>query len=252
MVSKWRPSEDQNIYVIPDIHGNYDGLELLLNKITPLRKKTNDLIVFIGDYVDRSIKSKETLDLIINLKSLYGDKIITLGGNHEEMMINALGLVKENEIFEKKFTKLWLFNGGAETVMSYTGSSAFSRKKMLDSMPIEHIEFLKSCLDYYETDKYIFVHGGCDPFKPLAEQSPSNLKWDRSLVNIAKACYLNNITTSWKKTIICGHSGPNPILLNNYAMLDVGSPARLICYEANSRKAILAEKNSKNVTKFEI
>ena len=69
MVSKWRPSQNQNIYVFPDVHGNYDGLELLLNKITPLRKKTNDLIVFLCDYVDRSIKSKETLDLIINLKS---------------------------------------------------------------------------------------------------------------------------------------------------------------------------------------
>lgn len=250
MVSKWRPSNQQCVYVFPDVHGNYHCLEILLNKILPLRKKHNDKIVFLGDYIDRSIKSKQTLDLIINLKSLYPDNVITLKGNHEDLMLTALGQIKENQLYEKQLTRVWLENGGAETVISYTGSHIFKRLKMLESIPVEHLDFLKSCINFYEMDNYVFVHGGCDPFKPLSEQLPSALQWDRSLYNAVIEMKKKNIGAPWSKMIICGHSGPNPILHDKYAMLDVGSPKRLICFEANSKKAILAEQNSINATSF--
>lgn len=250
MASKWRPTQGQCIYVFPDVHGNYHCLEILLNKILPLRKKHNDKIIFIGDYIDRSIKSKQTLDLIINLKSLYPDNVITLKGNHEDLMLTALGQIPENQLYEKRLIKVWLENGGAETCISYTGSHVFSQQKMLSAFPKEHLEFMKSCVNYYELDKYIFVHGGCDPFKPLQEQLPSALQWDRSLYNAVSEFKRKKIPTPWQKMIICGHSGPEPLLYGNYAMLDVGSPKRLICFEANSRTAILSEQNSINATTF--
>lgn len=250
MASKWRPNNEQCLYVFPDVHGNYHCLEILLNKILPLRNKHNDKIIFLGDYIDRSIKTKHTLDLIINLKKLYPNNVITLKGNHEDLMLTALGQIKENEIYEKNLTKIWLMNGGAETVVSYTGSHIFSQRKMLESLPVEHLEFLKSCVNYYELDNYIFVHGGCDPSKPLNMQTPSGLQWDRDLYKLALKCRQQKINVPWDKMIICGHSGPDPLLYDNFAMLDVGSPKRLICFEANSRKAILSEQNSINATTF--
>ena len=39
-------------YVIPDIHGQYEKLNKLLNKIID-HKQPDDKIVFLGDYVDR-------------------------------------------------------------------------------------------------------------------------------------------------------------------------------------------------------
>ena len=57
-MSKWRPSKEC-IYVIPDVHGMYNELELILSRILPLRKTdgVKDKIVFLGDYVDRRVDS---------------------------------------------------------------------------------------------------------------------------------------------------------------------------------------------------
>ena len=60
-MSKWRPSEKDCLYVIPDIHGAYDLLKLILKQILPLRKSDGgkDHLVLLGDYIDRNIHSIE-------------------------------------------------------------------------------------------------------------------------------------------------------------------------------------------------
>jgi hypothetical protein len=45
-MSKWRPGKEC-VYVIPDIHGRYDELSLILKRVLPLRK--NDKLIFLGD-----------------------------------------------------------------------------------------------------------------------------------------------------------------------------------------------------------
>ena len=51
------------IIAISDIHGEYDKLCAVLNKLSP---EKNDTIVFCGDYIDRGKKSKEVVDKIID------------------------------------------------------------------------------------------------------------------------------------------------------------------------------------------
>mgnify|MGYP000825158492 CR=1 FL=1 len=43
---------------ISDIHGEYEKLCSVLNKIDP---KKEDTIIFMGDYIDRGSKSKEVV-----------------------------------------------------------------------------------------------------------------------------------------------------------------------------------------------
>ena len=40
------------IYVVPDIHGEYEKLITIMNKIDKERQP-EDVIVFLGDYIDR-------------------------------------------------------------------------------------------------------------------------------------------------------------------------------------------------------
>ena len=73
-MSKWRPSSE-NIYVIGDIHGKYSALKLILNRILPIRKQ--DLLIFLGDYVDRGPDSYNVINELIKLKNKY-DNVICL------------------------------------------------------------------------------------------------------------------------------------------------------------------------------
>ena len=57
----------RKVFVVPDIHGEYDKLLRLMDKI--LDKRTNDdLIIFLGDYIDRGKQSNRVINYIFNLK----------------------------------------------------------------------------------------------------------------------------------------------------------------------------------------
>ena len=77
----------QKIFVVGDIHGCFDKLRALMEKI-PIDFKRNQLI-FIGDYIDRGSRSLEVVDYLIELKKRLPGTIF-LKGNHEDMLENYL------------------------------------------------------------------------------------------------------------------------------------------------------------------
>lgn len=145
---------------VGDIHGCAQALERLLAAI---ELTSQDTIVFLGDYMDRGPNSKRVLEIVIELSEQF--QVIPLLGNHEIMMLDA---VKETMMRD-----LWLQFGGQRTIESYGGS--------FENIPEEHLEFLRNCLRYYETDDHLFVHANYLPGKPLAEQEDQVLYWTHLL-----------------------------------------------------------------------
>ena len=245
-MSKWRPTKSGNIYVIPDIHGEVNMLNSIFNRILPLRKK--DKIILLGDYIDRHINSPEVLDALIVLKDKYQDQIILLLGNHEQMLLD--GLNGDQHAFD-----MWIMNGGYYTALAYSNKAGLktppkSSKRIKGLIPKEHIEFMQGLMPYYETDDYIFVHGGCDPFIPLSDHPKEVLIWDRSLLKYVLAD--NDLT--WRKCVITGHNATGrgePVIKDKFMMLDCGSPKKLLVVELNSMEAWMATPN-KRLTKFEL
>ena len=47
-----------------------------------IEKNPNLKLVFLGDYVDRGLKSVETMIILMLLKITYPDQIFLLRGNH--------------------------------------------------------------------------------------------------------------------------------------------------------------------------
>ena len=80
-----------NIFAIGDIHGCLNELTLLHKKILTHDKfnAKEDLLVYLGDYIDRGLNSKHVIDQIIKIKNTQ-IKTVMLMGNHEEMMIDFL------------------------------------------------------------------------------------------------------------------------------------------------------------------
>ena len=116
-MSKWRPSNLNCLYVIPDIHGAYSLLEKILKRILPLRKSDGgqDKIIFLGDYIDRHVDSHKVLDRIIELKEKYGDSVICLCGNHELMFLEGLGYIRHPALPNEGRTARVVVSDGGRT-----------------------------------------------------------------------------------------------------------------------------------------
>ena len=70
------------IYIIGDVHGHYNELISLINK---LPNKFDSKICFVGDLIDRGPDSKKVVDLV---KKYNYDCVL---GNHEQMCIEFKG-----------------------------------------------------------------------------------------------------------------------------------------------------------------
>nr|WP_124976418.1 metallophosphoesterase family protein [Aphanothece sacrum] len=204
------------ILAIGDIHGCSIALDLLLEKV---ELKSNDRIVTLGDYVDKGPDSKGVLDRLIYLRETT-HQLIPLKGNHEVKMIEARDSRSDRE--------LWLNIGGEETLNSYAKTS---KKNSLGNIPENHWKFMENhCLDWWETDKYIFVHANIDPNLPLDKQSKYELFWQK---------FCHRETHYSGKTMICGHTSQkdgNPINLGHRICIDTWACGKgwLSCLDVNS------------------
>jgi serine/threonine protein phosphatase 1 len=154
----------QKIFVVGDIHGCFDKLRALMEKI-PLNT-ARDQLIFIGDYIDRGQNTVDVMNYLVDLKKRLPDTIF-LTGNHEDMLQNYLN-------GSDRFT--YLLNGGQRTLDQY-----LKRSNKLDALPIpsEHLEFFRSLHLYYQTDDYVFVHAGLRENVPLGSQAKMDLLWIR-------------------------------------------------------------------------
>ena len=176
-----------NIFSIGDIHGCLKQLISLQKKIinTKSFKKDNDLLIYLGDYIDRGPHSKIVINQIIKLQK-ENIKSIFLMGNHEQVMIDFLF----NKINNLRY---WLSLGADQTFRSYDievaefikdgfGDKIIEklRNVFLNQLTEKHIHFLKNLKLSYTLGKYLFVHAGVNPEKSILEQNKEDFLWSRS------------------------------------------------------------------------
>lgn len=142
---------------ITDIHGELGKLENLLSK---LDVRSDDIFVFMGDYIDRGPDSRGVVERIIE-QSNYNECIYLIG-SHEYALLHA----KSDDYYQFLFDNY----GGPATERSYGGFENIFRV---------HGEFFKSLKFYHLTDKYLFVHAGINPDYPLEEQDEVDLVYIR-------------------------------------------------------------------------
>ena len=191
----------ERIYAVGDIHGCYDKLLELINKMDIDFEA--DTLVFLGDYIDRGPQSFEVVAYLADLKQRYANTIF-LKGNHEEMLEKYLS-------GEDRIT--YLVNGGQQTLESYMNRP---RPEGEPAIPSTHLEFFKSLRIYYETQNYIFVHAGLKNKVPLEKQKTEDLLWIRRRFIESKYDY--------GKMVVFGHTPLHePLLLPNKIGIDTGA-----------------------------
>ena len=68
----------RKIFAVGDIHGCYDKLVAMM-KILPWDKDNGDVLLFIGDYVDRGPQSRDVVEFLVRLKRKGGTTIFLKG-----------------------------------------------------------------------------------------------------------------------------------------------------------------------------
>lgn len=146
------------VIAIGDVHGCAAAFSALIEAIAP---NPDDLLIPLGDLIDRGPESSAVIQMLIELSS--DCQMQPVLGNHEEMMLQAL--------HDPQMLEMWIRCGGTATLESYgfTGD--------LGVIEPSHLDFLASFADYYEFEDFFFVHANYDPQLPLAEQLVDLLRW---------------------------------------------------------------------------
>ena len=167
-IEKIDENDYNRIFIMSDIHGQYD---LFLKMLDKIKLKREDLLVIIGDICDRGKKSYEIYMKCMKMIKLgYNLKFIL--GNHEDMLLEDL----ENDYPIRYETEYSVFRN----------SKYFENKDMKDWHEenfLEEIEWLvkwlKNCSLIISGNENIFVHAGLDLKKVLEKQEKETVLWTR-------------------------------------------------------------------------
>lgn len=158
------------VLAIGDVHGMYQKLIKLMDKIR--FNPDEDLLIFLGDYIDRGPDPGRCLQYIFALQQQYPDVVVCLMGNHEVMMSSYFMQKRgsyNNLIVD--YAGSWLDNGGLETLKQLDEMDAGTKEELLQwvmNLPVK-----------YQYQDYFFCHAGVDPDVPLAVQNEFDMLWRR-------------------------------------------------------------------------
>lgn len=210
------------IYAIGDIHGELPLLEELLDEIRwdAHRQPSDDhKIVFIGDYVDRGLHSREVIDLV--MAGINGFETVCLRGNHEQMFLDFL----EDPTLERATSWNRDFVGGRDTLASYDIDlheivAALEEERdvsaILAGVPQNHVSWMSALPHDHHVPGFMFAHAGIMPGIALEAQRERDMLWIRDT-------FLES-DLDHGKVIVHGHSSRrDPEALHNRINIDTGA-----------------------------
>lgn len=172
-------------FAIGDIHGCSSALRVLERE---LAFTDDDLLITLGDYVDRGPDTRSVIDWLI-ARRRRGGRLVALKGNHELMMLWSRN--------DDMALGSWIssFVGGDATLRSYTTDATPGK---ITDVPAEHWHFIEEeTVRYHETATHIFVHASVNPMLPMEQQTDEILFWERFQ---PQASHISG------KRVICGHT----------------------------------------------
>lgn len=214
-------SQDERLYAVGDIHGQFDLLQEVIDQITA-HGGPSARIVFMGDYTDRGPHSREVVEYL-SLKRAENPHWICLKGNHDRAFEYYLRTPSQDDPRRPPVLP-WLHEriGGLTTLASYgiCDPAALEPQdlhaKAKAAVPAHHVAFLRSLPSSYAQGPYFFAHAGIHPARGLADQIEDDLIWIRE--------EFHNHTAPYEKLIIHGHTPvKRPTHYGNRINIDTGA-----------------------------
>jgi len=174
------PQPNRPLWVVGDIHGRADLLDLLLAKISdhPVSSGESDL-VFVGDYVDRGDDSAGVLRRLFAISREVPNTVF-LKGNHEDMMLQFLEAPNSR-------AERWLHFGGTQTLGSFGISAGVFVNgdnglrdlavSFQDALPPGTESWLRALPVSWTSGTVTVCHAGADPGIPIEDQEENTFVW---------------------------------------------------------------------------
>ena len=227
----------KRVFAIGDVHGCPDEIAIMLRHLSEKEGvSSDDVVIFLGDYIDRGPDSKAVVDVLLEFRQNHPEARF-LKGNHEDMLLDFLG-------FGGRLGHAFLYNGGLETMQSY-GISVFAPpEEMTSALPQDHFKFMCSLESIVvANDKFICVHAGLNPLRDMNAQNDSDVFWIRDE-------FISNVH-AFEKTVIFGHTPYKEIFIHlPYKMgLDTGLVFgnKLSCIELTGGSVLQIERDTTEV-----
>lgn len=208
-------------YVVADVHGYFTYLKRALTEAGFFEETEPCKLIVCGDLLDRGPEARETIDFMVKL--LEEDRLIYVLGNHEELMVQCLQEISHGGVYE-------IACGMSHHSHNMTWDSLLQISEMSERdgyhAPGELVrrviqsplyrKLLPTCVDYFETPHYIFVHGWIpckmEGYKPRAKYRPIPDWRDADEDEWRRARWYNGMEIACRhhvieegKTIVCGH-----------------------------------------------
>ena len=209
LVKVWDKEIKGNLYAVGDIHGCYN---LLMNRLYEIGFDfENDLLVAVGDLVDRGTQNIQCVEL------LGKPWFTSVRGNHEDLCIGGL----HNESYKR----CHIANGG-EWFYQLDGQAMYNIAKVFAELPV-----------VLEVDhkgrKFGFVHGHIEQndwseFKESFKEEPTSFRdpseiamWGRERLDSDKMQYTH---VTGVDAVIMGHTvTQKPCKRDNCYYIDTGA-----------------------------
>lgn len=221
-----RVPEGIRVYAVGDVHGRIDLLRDLERRIVAdaeaQPERCRNLLVMLGDYVDRGFDSRLVLEHLTAGPPDGFDRVLLLG-NHD-LWLRAF--VEGEPVGDS-----WLRFGGDATLLSYGVPLAFDQPEearltaaqvlLAERLPTTHRRLLAELELMLPMGDYLFCHAGIRPGVPIDKQVESDVIWIREpFLSWAGDC---------GKIVVHGHTVEDePIVRRNRIGIDTGA-----CFTGN-------------------
>jgi serine/threonine protein phosphatase 1 len=202
----------QRVYAIGDIHGcdaQLANLHEIIAEDLARRPVDQPVLLHIGDYVDRGANTAGVLRRLLGGPPIQGMPVVNLLGNHDETMLNALS-------GDRPAATDWLFAGGRPALESYGVDPDSPRESWSETVPAEHLDFLRNLTLAHRAGGYFFVHAGIRPGVPLDRQAREDLLRMRQPFLYSEAMF--------GAVVVHGHTPvKDPVVRHNRIAIDTGA-----------------------------
>lgn len=233
---------------VGDIHGNLPALRDLLDQLQP-ELHDDDIVVFLGDYIDRGPDSCACIDAILRFRESIRAEVVCLRGNHEDWMFRTRDNYRQHS---------WLFGMDAlvtvrsystaaaqaiENAMASAGAAMFTGDVELpygaffDNIPAAHQAFFDRLALYLQTRDCICSHGGVDTrIASLADQDPESLMWGGGTFPDGYAGAACVVYGHWNNAEVDSDGWPQPVIIGETIGIDTISHGVLTAVRMPDRR----------------
>lgn len=158
VVKRISVEKNKRIIAISDIHGNLKLLKELLEKINYVK---NDILILVGDLIEKGDRSLDTLRYIIQLSK--GNEVHIVSGNCDTIWEDIRGNVDDEGLLKYMvFRKNSVLNDMCKELSIEVKEESdinYIKEQIIQNYSYE-LNWLEALPHIIETEKFIFAHAG--------------------------------------------------------------------------------------------